>query len=152
MNFLYTNLTYEEMVCEAEYNNNTLAIAISESALAVAREELESEEETESEKIDNGEVISKAGVASVCRFLYTQASWEKEDNRSEWYVDEFHGDFNPAHNHIGVVKSNGGYKAFVKYGPYGEEDLNQYVDTLKQAKILAIELAVTAAGEGLLLQ
>jgi len=152
MNFLYTNLTFEEMVCEAEYNNNTLAIAISESAVAVAREELESEEETENEKIDNGEIISKAGVASVCRFLYTQASWEKEDNRSEWYVDEFHGDFNPAKNHIGVVKSNGGYKAFVKYGPYGEEDLDQYVDTLKQAKVVAIELAVTAAGEGLLLQ
>jgi len=151
MNFLYTNLTYEEMVCEAEYNNNTLAIAISESAVAVVREELESEYD-ESEKIDNGEVISKAGVASVCRFLYTQASWEKEDNRSEWYVDEFHGDFNPAKNHIGVVKSNGGYKAFVKYGSYGEEDLDQYVDTLKQAKVVAIELAVTAAGEGLLLQ
>jgi hypothetical protein len=151
MNFLYTNLTYEEMVCEAEYNNNTLAIAISESAVAVAREELESEYD-ESEKIDNGEVISKAGVASVCRFLYTQASWEKEDNRSEWYVDEFHGDFNPAKNHIGVVKLIGGYKAFVKYGPYGEEDLDQYVDTLKQAKVVAIELAVTAAGEGLLLQ
>jgi hypothetical protein len=151
MNFLYTNLTYEEMVCEAEYNNNTLAIAISESAVAVAREELESEYD-ENEKIDNGEVISKDGVASVCRFLYTQASWEKEDNRSEWYVDEFHGDFNPAKNHIGVVKSIGGYKAFVKYGPYGEEALDQYVHTLKQAKVVAIELAVTAAGEGLLLQ
>ena len=151
MNFLYTNLTYEEMVCEAEYNNNTLAIAISESAVSVAREELESEYD-ESEKIDNGEVISKAGVASVCRFLYTQASWEKEDNRSEWYVDEFHGDFNPAKNHIGVVKTTIRYKAFVKYGPYGEEDLDQYVDTLKQAKVVAIDLAVTAAGEGLLLQ
>ena len=150
MNFLYTNQTYEEMVCEAEYNNNTLAIAISESAIEAAREELAIDDE--SEKIDNGEIISKAGVAEVCRFLYTQASWEKEKSRSEWYVDEFHGDFNPAHNHIGVVKENGGYKAFVKYGPYGEEDLDQYVDTLKRAKVVAIELAVTAAGEGLLLQ
>ena len=151
MNFLYTNLTYEEMICEAEYNNNTLAIAISESAIEFAREELESEY-NENEKIDNGEVISKAGVASVVKFLYTDASWEKEESRSEWYVDEFHGDFNPAKNHIGVVKSNGGYKAFVKYGPYGEEDLDQFVDTLKKAKSVAIDLAVTAAGEGLLLQ
>jgi hypothetical protein len=151
MNFLYTNLTYEEMIREAEHTDNALAFAISECAVEFVREELESEYD-ESEKIDNGEVISKKGVAEVCRFLYTQATWEKEESRSEWYVDEFHSDFNPAHNHIGVVKENSGYKAFVKYGPCGEEDLDQYVDTLKRAKVVAIELAVTAAGDGLLLQ
>ena len=146
----YSNLSNDELVNEAEYTNNALAIAISHSAIKSAREELESEYD-ETEQIDNGQIISKAGVAAIVKFLYTEASWLKEDSRSEWFIDGFKGDFNCSMNHIGVVKCNNGYNAFVKYGPYGEEDLNQYVDTLKKAKVVAIELAVTASGEGLLL-
>jgi|AntRauTorcE11897_2_1112592.scaffolds.fasta_scaffold00400_27 hypothetical protein len=150
LNIQYSNLSNDELICEAEYTNNELALAISKSSIESAREELEIEYD-ESTKIDNGEVISKSGVADIVKFLYTEASWEKEDSRSEWYIDGFKGDFNCSMNHIGVIKDGIGYTAFVKYGPYGEMDKELRVPTLKGAKSEAINLAVEAAGEGLLL-
>lgn len=145
LNIRYENLTYNELYSLAEQTDNELALALDVNCRSLADDEAEAKY-SEDYKVDNGEMISRAGIAETCVHIFTEAEWHKHDSAKEWWLGAFDRDTNVCSNHIGIESlSDRRYKVYAEYGPCGEGHKEIVVVGLKNAyhegKLLAAEIA-----------
>ena len=144
------NMSYKELVREAELTENILALLINEMTYAEIMRDIERAEEAKYDSdfppMDGDEIF---GV--VRHLTNPENKFYLSEKENCYYFPEFNESFNIYHNDICIVKMGGkSYKVMIGYGPYGETGYESTINGLAEAKAHAIEMATKFACNGLL--